>query len=52
LRRDLERAAAELPNLEVEFVDGGHGLLFEHPRALVNRIRRFLNVRQSDAEVS
>src|SRR5215472_9794702 len=43
LRRDLERLAVGYPNVTVEFIKGGHGLLFEHPEDLANRIEAFLN---------
>lgn len=42
LRRDLERAASQNPKLEVQFVPGGHGLLFEDPQDLVDRIAAFV----------
>ena len=51
LRVDLERAARESRNLTVEFLTGGHGLLFERPNELVKRIIRFLNARQQHADV-
>lgn len=43
LRRDLEQLAAAHPNVTVEFVAGGHGLLFEHPDDLAGRLRAFLS---------
>src|SRR5215471_2515385 len=43
LRRDLERLAVGYPNVTVEFIKGGHGLIFEHPEDLANRIEAFLN---------
>ena len=52
LRIDLNRVARELPNLTVEFIDGGHGLLFEHPGELVEQISGFLNTRQPRIDVS
>jgi pimeloyl-ACP methyl ester carboxylesterase len=42
LRRDLEQVASTLPNVIVEFVPGGHGLLLEHPEDLANWIVSFL----------
>src|SRR5262249_8130589 len=41
LRRDLERLTAYSGNLTVEFVKGGHGLLFEHPEDLLSRVQAF-----------
>jgi pimeloyl-ACP methyl ester carboxylesterase len=45
LRMDLERVGRELPSLTVEFVSGGHGLLFDRPDGLVKVIFTFLNGR-------
>ena len=42
LRRDLEQAVYRHPNLKVQFVPGGHGLLFEDPEDLANRIVAFV----------
>ncbi len=47
LRIDLERVDRELPNVTVEFIKGGHGLLFEHPEELVNRVLGFLSAKHT-----
>lgn len=52
LRLDLERIDRQLPNVMVEFIEGGHGLLFEHPVELVNRMLGFLNAKQRHDDVS
>jgi pimeloyl-ACP methyl ester carboxylesterase len=43
LRRDLEALTTSCGNVSVEFVKGGHGLLFEHPEDLVKRVEAFLS---------
>lgn len=45
LRRDLEQAVSQHPNVEVQYLPGGHGLLFEAPQDLANRIVAFLTER-------
>jgi pimeloyl-ACP methyl ester carboxylesterase len=52
LRLDLERLDRETPNVTVEFVEGGHGLLFEHPGELVNRILAFLRRNSTHVDVT
>lgn len=42
LRRDLEQVVSQHPNLKVQFVPGGHALLFEDPQDLANRIVAFV----------
>jgi pimeloyl-ACP methyl ester carboxylesterase len=42
LKSDLQRLSSERPNVTVEFLPGGHGLLFEHPEDLARRIATFL----------
>jgi len=43
LRRDLERVAANNAKVTVQFLKGGHGLLFEHPDDLAIRVAAFLS---------
>lgn len=43
LCRDLERVAADNAEVTVQFLKGGHGLLFQHPDDLAARIAAFLN---------
>jgi pimeloyl-ACP methyl ester carboxylesterase len=52
LRLDLEHVDRQLPNVTVELVEGGHGLLFEHPKELVDRVIDFLSVKQPHIDVS
>ena len=43
LRRDLERVVANNAKVTVQFLKGGHGLLFEHPDDLAIRVAAFLS---------
>lgn len=42
LNRDLEQVTAANSDVTVEFLKGGHGLLFEDPKGIASRIRVFL----------
>jgi hypothetical protein len=51
-RAQAERLAQEQPNVTVEFMSGGHGLLFERPDELVRRVLDFLSAKRRQLDVS